>query len=118
MDERRIMPRWQISQHAGLTFENGIRAIPCIVEDINYKGMRVSLKRELFEDVFSNFKLALSEDFEFNASASVVWCDKSEEKNTFGLLFSRINESAKNQMWAHIKNNFPELMVKHWWKGL
>ncbi|MDO9065538.1 MAG: hypothetical protein Q7U96_00445, partial [Chloroflexota bacterium] len=62
MDERRIKPRWQINQGAELTVENGVRAIPCVVEDISHGGMCISLRRNLFDDVFSNFKLALSED--------------------------------------------------------
>ena len=63
MDERRIMPRWQINQQAELTVENGVKSIPCVVEDISPGGICLSLKRNLFSDVFSNFKLAFGADF-------------------------------------------------------
>lgn len=117
MDERRIAPRWPINQEAAVTFENGVRAIPCIVEDISYRGMRVSLRRNLFEDVFSNFKLALGAEFEINAGAYVAWRNQSDDINTYGLSFSRIDDSMKLRLWDYIKNNFPHLVTKHWWKG-
>jgi hypothetical protein len=44
MDERRIKPRWQINQGAEMTVENGVKAIPCVVEDISQGGMCVSFQ--------------------------------------------------------------------------
>lgn len=118
MDERRVMPRWPINQAAELTVENGVKSIPCVVEDICYRGACISLGRDLFDDAFSNFRLALGSGFEFGVNASVVWREQTEERNTYGLSFNRINDSTKDQIWNHIKNNFPNLLVKHWWKGL
>ena len=76
MDERRIAPRWQINQAAELTVENGFKSIPCVVEDISSSGICISLKRNLFNDVFSSFDLALAEDFKFNLGAHVAWRDQ------------------------------------------
>ena len=117
MDERRIMPRWQINQSAELTVENGVHAITCVVEDISRGGMCISLRRNLFDDVFSNFKLALTQDFELNVGAQVVWRQENLEKNIYGLAFNRIKESAKDELDQYIHNNFHGLMVKHWWGG-
>ena len=79
MTERRGVPRWQINQAAELTVENGIKPIACVVEDISPNGACLSLKRNLFNDVFSNFKLALAEDLEFNVIAQVAWRDETDE---------------------------------------
>lgn len=117
MDERRIMPRWQINQKAELTVENGIKAIPCVVEDISHSGMCISLKRNLFSDVFSNFKLALSADFEFDVNAQVAWRQEQFERNIYGLSFNRVDKSAKDEIDQYINKNFHGLVVKHWWKG-
>jgi hypothetical protein len=117
MDERRIMPRWQINQEAELTVENGIKSIPCVVEDISSGGMCISLKRNLFDDVFSNFKLALSEDFKLDIGAQVAWRDQSYEKNIYGLSFNRSDDSRSSRIGEYIRKNFPDLLVKHWWKG-
>ncbi|MDD5108541.1 MAG: PilZ domain-containing protein [Candidatus Omnitrophica bacterium] len=118
MDERRIEPRWQINQEAELTVENGVRAIPCVVEDISPTGVCVSLKRNLFDDVFLNFKLALAQDFELDIGAHVAWRDQSYEKNIYGLSFNRIDDSVKSRIGEYVKKNFPGLLVKQWWKGV
>lgn len=117
MDERRIKPRWQINQGAQLTVENGIKPIPCVVEDISQGGMCISLRRNLFDDVFSNFKLALAQDFELNLGAQVVWRQEQFERNIYGLAFNRIDQSAKESIDQYINKNFHGLIVKHWWKG-
>ncbi len=117
MDERRSMPRWQINQEAELKIENAFRAIPCVVEDIGPGGIRISLKRNLFDDVFSNFKLALSGDFELNAGAQVVWHDQTSEKNIYGLSFNRIEDSTRSRIGQFIQEKFPDVLVRQWWKG-
>jgi len=117
MDERRIKPRWQINQGAELTVENGVKAIPCVVEDISQGGMCISLRRNLFDDVFSNFKLALAQDFELNVGAQVVWRQEQYEKNIYGLAFNRIDKSTKDELDQYIHKNFHDLIVKHWWEG-
>lgn len=117
MDERRNMSRWQINQGAELTVENGIKPIPCVVEDISHGGMCISLRRNLFDDVFSNFKLALAEDFELNVGAQVVWRQEQFERNIYGLSFNRIDKSAKDELDQYINKNFHGLIVKHWWEG-
>lgn len=117
MNERRIMPRWQINQEAALTIENAFRAIPCVVEDISPGGICISLKRNLFDDVFSNFNLTLSQDFELNAGAHVAWRDQTDEKNIYGLSFNRIEDSLRKKIGEYVQKNFPDLLVKQWWKG-
>lgn len=117
MDERRVMPRWQITQEAELTVENGLRPIPCVVEDISAGGMCISLRRNLFDDVFSSFKLALGMDFELNLGARVAWRDQTSERNIYGLSFNRIEDSVKGKIGDYVKKNFPELLVRQWWKG-
>jgi len=118
MDERRIAPRWQINQEAGLTVDGGVKSIPCLVEDISTRGMRISMRRNLFPEVFSNFSLALSENFTLNLNAQVVWQNQGEERNIFGLVFNRAEESLKLRIHEYVKNSFPEIMAKQWWGGM
>jgi len=117
MDERRIKPRWQINQGAELTVENGVHPIPCVVEDISQGGMRISLRRNLFDDVFSNFKLALAEDFELSLGAQVVWRQEQQERSIYGLAFNSVDKSVKESIDQYINKNFHSLIVKHWWEG-
>ena len=117
MSERRTMPRWPINQQAELTVENGVKPIECVVEDINSSGMRIALNRNLFDDIFSNFKLAFL-DLDFNAGASVAWHEQAYEKNIYGLSFSRIDDSARNSIEDYIQKKFPDFSVQRWWGGL
>jgi len=116
MDERRIKPRWQINQGAELTVENGVKAIPCVVEDISHEGMCISLRRNLFDDVFSKFKLALPQDLELNLGAQVVWRQEKFERNVYGLAFDPVGKSVKDELDQYINKNFHGLIVKHWWE--
>ncbi len=117
MDERRADPRWPINQGAELTVENGVRAIPCVVEDISHGGMCLSLRRNLFDEVFSNFRLALAEDFELDIGATVSWRQEQYEKNIYGLSFNRVDQSLRDRLDQYINKNFHGLVVKHWWEG-
>jgi len=118
MDEKRIEPRWQINKEAGLTVSGGVKSIPCIVEDISTRGMRISMRRNLFPDVFSNFSLALSDNFALNLGAQVVWQNQRENRNIFGLVFNRDEASLRSKISEYVKSNFPEVMVKQWWGGM
>ena len=117
MEERRQVMRWQSNKEAGLTFEGGISPIPCTVEDISSRGMRVSLKRELLPEAFSSFRLALSEDFEFNAGCRVAWQDTAYEKNIYGLSFNKIEGPVRTRINEYVKNNFPGELARQWWRG-
>ncbi len=118
MNERRIKPRWQINQGAELTVENGIKPIPCVVEDLSFGGMRISLRRKLFDEVFSNFKLALADNFELDLNAHVAWSEEREERNIYGLSFELAGEAIKSRIDQYLKKNFPDLLIKHLWKDL
>lgn len=118
MDERRRAVRWQINQRAELTVENGIKSIPCVVEDISPLGARLSLSKELFDDCFSNFRLALADGCEFDAGAQVVWSEKVFERNIYGICFNRIEEPAKNRIAEYVKVNNPGEIARQCWKGL
>ncbi len=117
MEERRCVYRWQINQRAELAVEDGIKPISCLVEDISTQGMRISLHKDLFPEVFSNFNLALSEDFTFNADAQVAWSEKIYERNVYGLFFNRIEESTKSRITQYVKDNFSAEMIKQVWSG-
>ncbi len=118
MEERRCVSRWQINKKAEFTVEDGIRPIPCVVEDISVRGARVSLNKDLFPEVFANFNLALSDDFEFNAGARVAWLEKIFENNIYGLNFNRIEKSARDGIAQYVKDNYPQEIVRQWWIGV
>ncbi|MFA5232040.1 MAG: PilZ domain-containing protein [Candidatus Omnitrophota bacterium] len=115
MDERRVKPRWQINQGAELIVENGVKAIPCVVEDLSQEGVRISLSRNLFDDAFSRFKLSLAEDCELNINAQVVWRKEHYERNIYGLLFNHTEKSVQEDIDQYIRKYYPGLIAKYLW---
>ena len=118
MDEKRIEPRWQIHQEAGLTVDGGLKPISCTVEDISTRGMRISMRKNLFPEVFSKFSLALADNFTLNLGAQVVWQNQRENQNIFGLVFNQNEKSIRFKISEYVKNNFPEVMEKQWLGGV
>jgi hypothetical protein len=93
MDEKRAGPRWPINKEADFTVDGGVKPIPCLVEDISTRGMRISMHKNLFPEVFSNFSLALADNFALDLSAQVAWHNQRENRNIFGLVFNQAEES-------------------------
>jgi len=118
MEERRGAARWQINKRAELTVKDGLRPIPCLVEDISGRGMRIALTKDLFPEVFANFNLSLSEAFTFDAEARLAWSEKIYEKNIYGLAFERMEEPVREGITRYIKDNFPAEMAKQVWSGI
>ena len=118
MDEKRTEPRWQINKAAGLTVDGGARPIPCRVEDISTRGACISVSKDLFPEVFSDFSLSLSDNFALNLSAQVAWQNQRENRNIFGLTFNQADESLKSKIYEYVRSSFPEIMRKQWWAGM
>jgi c-di-GMP-binding flagellar brake protein YcgR len=107
-----------INQLAELRIKDKLRSIPCTVEDISESGMRVSLSRSLFPDVFSDVNLALSDNFGFDLGATVAWQESVEGRNTYGLRFNRIDDFDRKRISQYVGNSPSEEEKNNWWKGL
>lgn len=118
MENRRTSPRLAVNQLAELRIENNLRPIPCTVEDISASGMRVSLSRNLFPEVFSNVNFFLSDNFGFDVGATVAWQESVEGRNTYGLRFNRIDDSDRERISQFVGNLPSEEERNNWWKGL
>ena len=122
MNDRRSVRRWSVNREAQLQVQDRENVFPCIVEDLSTNGMRISLGKNLFTEVFSNINIALGNALSFNAGTHVAWQDNQESRNTFGLFFNNIDEIAKNRIQHYINNNFTDQIAQHnkeqWWKGL
>ena len=118
MESRRTSPRLTVNQLAELRIENNLNPIPCIVEDISAGGMRVSLGRNLFSEVFSNVNFALSDNFSFDVGATVAWQENKEGRNTYGLCFDRIDDLDRERISQFVGSDLSEKERDNWWKGL
>ena len=118
MQERRISPRLALNRLAELRIEDNSRPIPCTVEDISVSGMRVSLNRCLFPETFSNVNFSLTDNFGFNAGATVAWQESVEGKSTYGLRFNRIDDLDRERINQFVGNSISPEEKDSWWKGL
>ena len=118
MGDRRSSPRLAINQLAELRVENNLRPIPCTVEDISASGMRVSLNKSLFPEVFSNANFSLSDNFAFDLGATVAWQERGEGKSTYGLRFNRIDDFDRERISRYVGNDFSEEEKNSWWEIL
>lgn len=117
MGDRRISPRLALNQLAELRVEDNLKPIPCTVEDISESGMRVSLRRCLFPEVFSNVKFTLSDNFGFDVGAAVAWQESVEGRNTYGLQFNRIDDSDRERISEFVNSSLVEEEKNNWWSG-
>ena len=117
MEERRSVARWRLDQEASLILDNGAMPISCVVEDLSTNGMRLSMGKNVFPELFSSFSLALGTDFSLKLGANVAWHDAADTKNIYGLSFNEVNDTLKEAIVQYVKDHFPSEMAKHWWKG-
>ena len=98
MDERRGYPRMRVGKEATCAIENRLAPIACNVEDISLSGVRITMSKNLFPEVFSNITLNIPEGLSFNAGAHVAWHDEYEGRNTYGLSFNRLDDTEKDKI--------------------
>ncbi len=116
MEERRISPRLAINQFASLVVGDSIKPIPCTVEDISASGMRVSLSKYLFPEVFSNVSFALTDNFSFDVGANVRWQESTDTNNTYGITFTRIEDSDRSRIEQFVNSSLEEDKKSNWWR--
>ncbi|MCX5707236.1 MAG: PilZ domain-containing protein [Candidatus Omnitrophica bacterium] len=119
MDERRSCVRWQINQEAELKLNDSIGVMPCTVDDISLKGIRISLRRNLFPEVLSRLNLALPNGPELRVEARVAWQDNSDlTNNVYGMSFVDMKESNRKNIYDYVSSNFPQEVNRRWKEGL
>jgi c-di-GMP-binding flagellar brake protein YcgR len=121
MQERRQYNRWQINQEAQLKSEELPITIPCVIDDISMKGMRISSAKSLLPETLSRtsvpLSVTLSDGPEFKVGARIAWNERAEGANIYGLNFVQIEDPDKEAIYHYIKNNFPKEFRKYWWQG-
>jgi len=116
--ERRSVPRWQINWQAMFKLADKDDLTECYVSDINFKGIRISLKEKLNPDTYVACTIFLSRDFPVELKAWVVWQHSHEGLNTYGLFFTWIKDIDKERIHQFLIKNFPENIIKQEWQGI
>ncbi len=115
-DKRRIA-RWGIDRPASVRLEGAEKAVECRIKDLSLKGFMIILRQMLPADTFIKLNITLSEDFSFDAEAWIVWHKRAMDKNIYGLYFSKLKDSDKEQIYKFVLKNFAPLVYNKWYKG-
>ena len=105
---RRIAGRWKICMQAKAQLEGSEGWRDCIIADINFKGMQIFLQEKLPADSYIRLKIMLSQDFVLAVEVWVAWSKTQEGRHSYGLVFSKIQDSDKERIYQFIQRNFPK----------
>lgn len=118
MKSRRSCPRWQISWPAKVRIGDKEDLTDCHINDINFKGIKLTLAEKLTPDTFINLSLILSSGLVLNIEAWVAWHRTIEGLNTYGLYFNKIRDADKEKLFQFVRQNFPGQINQQCWAGL
>jgi hypothetical protein len=118
MQDHRRCPRWQINWQAKVRISDKESLTDCHINDINFKGLKLTLAEKLTPDTFVKLSLILSSDFVLNVEAWVAWHKTIDGYNLYGLYFTKIKDLDKEKIYQFMRGYFPEKINQQWWKDL
>lgn len=117
MGERRHIPRWQIRKSAKVKVGPDGDFIDCIIEDVNLKGLQLSVDKQLPTDSRLEMVVALAENFGLDMKVNVPWSRQIGGRYVYGMAFSIIADEDKEKIYQYVSHHFPEQFQKQWWSG-
>ncbi len=117
MDNRRRFARWQIDRQVKVKLEDAEAFVDCTVNDISFKGLKVSLGPRLHPDTFLRLNLILGEEVTLEVEVWVVWHRTVDGHNQYGFYFSRIKDPDKEKIYQFIRKFYPQQLARQWWVG-
>ncbi len=118
MAERRRLVRWRINRQAEVKLEGSENFSRSTVNDINFKGIKISLPLKLPEDTPIKLSVVLSEDYVINIEAWVAWHKTIGGFYSYGIYFTRIKDEDKEKIYQFIRQDFPQQINSQWWREM
>lgn len=118
MEEKRSCFRWQIDHPAKLKLEGAESFASCIINNINMKGMKLSLRMRLPLDTFLRFTLVLKEEFVLDIEGWLVWHKTLMDTNIYGLYFTKLKDLDKEKIYKFVQAFYPEQIKRQYCQGL
>lgn len=110
MRERRQNIRWQVNRSVKARLEGAYTDTNCVVQDLNFTGVRVSLAQKLPPDKLFKVKIRLSDTFALEVEVWVAWHRREMEKNVYGLYFTMIKDTDKEAIYKFMRSYSPEFL--------
>jgi hypothetical protein len=118
MQERRLTQRWSIHKKVQIKLEGALNAIDCVCNDINFKGVCLSMRQHLYVDKFLKLTIMFSEGVSVDAQVWIVWHKRILDTQIYGLYFAKISDSDKESLYHYVHRYFPRVITHRWWQGL
>jgi hypothetical protein len=117
MQDRRQLARWRIEQTAQIKFEGALAPTTSTIHDINFRGARISLPHKLPKDTPHRISITLCEELGcLNIEMWIVWHKCIMETNVYGVCFTKIKDSDKENIYKFMRKYFPDIINKQWWQ--
>jgi|GEM_PF-4372715 len=112
--DRRQLPRWQIGKEARISLEDSGEFGYCHIEDMNLKGMCLSLPEEIKIDGPVHMTIAFPDNLDFEVEAEIPWARQGKEEYLYGLSFSRIKDTDKDRIFKYINSTCAPQFKARW----
>lgn len=118
--ERRAVKRWDINCPARirLRYKNSVKNFECVVGNLDFKGFRARLKKELPPLEALKLTVIFPNSGNFTAKCEVAWKQVLPDGILYGFNIIAMKDSERNLLYQLINSShFPDL-VKLWWKDV
>jgi c-di-GMP-binding flagellar brake protein YcgR len=116
MQIKRKFVRWQMEREAKVKLAGALAYADCVIHDLSFMGVKITLAIKLPTDTFLKMKIQLSETFIIDVEAWSVWHKSVNGHNCYGLYFSRIKELDKEKIYQFLRLHYPEQLIAQWWQ--
>ena len=116
MDERRQVPRWQIQQKARVKIGQQGEFVDCVIEDLGFKGLCISLSKQLPPQDQLRVFLDFPEQLHLDVGVSIPWSRQEQGRYVYGMSFNTIMDENKEGIYQYLSHNFPKQFQKKWWQ--
>jgi hypothetical protein len=115
MIDRRLIPRWEVNSPIAVRLKDGNAVEACRLEDMNLKGMRISLADQLPEKRDLRLEVSLMNGFHMDVMASVRWREQSAGRYVYGLAFDGIRDTDRDGIYQYLHDRIGSKWEEHWW---
>lgn len=115
MNEHRRLPRWRINEPMKVQFHDRYEFSDGMVEDINMKGMCLSLPARLPQHRPVSLQLHLNKRNRVLVSVDIPWVKEEEGRYLHGVEFKHVLEQDKEMIYQYISDRCMKQLEAGWW---
>jgi len=115
MDEQRRLPRWRMNSLMKVSFQDRYEFKDTVVEDMNLKGMCLSLPAMLPKNTPVRIELELLGRESVTVKALIPWIKERDGRYLHGLEFNQVVDSDRERIYQYINDRCMKQLEAGWW---